>query len=281
MPKLAPVTADLVRVWRTASALGDRAAASPRPRARRRTAIRSGRVALGAISVGAIALLMVGGPGPAAAATGTWGANHSPYSNGVICQLGPTTPAAATPAPPIATVPLVAWKLQNVTQPSFLLASIEETGAVDSGQPPIAASISAPDAPLAANSYGSFSGSQLAALAYLISTWGADPTPARVAEVSELVAEQAGHANGTACLDQGQGATSTAEAASMWTAAQRLAGPYRVAVTTTATQVVYGQPIVLRATVTSARGLAVPGLTVTFASSDGGSSARRSRTQPA
>jgi hypothetical protein len=185
------------------------------------------------------------------AASGGWGSGSWPYSNGVVCDSGGTS------------VPLVAWRLDGVASPAFLTTGISEVNGVDSGQPSIAANT--PDPVLTPQTVGNLSQAQISAIAYLIATWGASASPARVAEVSELVAELAGTPLGADCLAAGTGATSTAEEQSMRTQALQLAGPYTVKLTSPATVAVSAAPIAVAANVTSALGYPVAGIAVQFA----------------
>jgi hypothetical protein len=185
------------------------------------------------------------------ATSGGWGSGSWPYSNGVVCDSGGTS------------VPLVAWRLDGVASPAFLTTGISEVNGVDSGQPSIAANT--PDPVLTPQTVGNLSQAQISAIAYLIATWGASASPARVAEVSELVAELAGTPLGADCLAAGTGATSTAEEQSMRTQALQLAGPYTVKLTSPATVAVSAAPIAVAANVTSALGYPVAGIAVQFA----------------
>ena len=208
---------------------------------------------LGLLSLVAVAVL----DAPSGRAdAGLWGIGNWPYTNGVICSVGSTT------------VPLVSWRLNSTPQPAFLLGAISQTAGVDTGQPP--SSTAELDRPLTPSGYGNLTATQLAATAYLVSTCGADPNAARVAEVSATIADEAGAPADQRCLSGGPGAPSRTEADQMWTQAQQLAGPYQVALTSSATSLVLGQPTALRAVVTSALGYPVPDLIVVFSSTADG-----------
>ena len=220
---------------------------APATRTIRRTAV------LVATVLAALAVAFVTAPA-GQAASGVWGSGGWAYSNGVVCDSGATS------------VPLVGWRLNGVGSPAFLTSGISEVNGVVSAQPAIDAN--ATDSTLSPQTVGNLTPSQLSAIAYLIATWGASPNPARVAEVSEIVAELAGTPLGQGCLAAGTGSTSAAEAQSMLTQAQQLAGPYTVKLTSPATAVVSAKPLPVTANVMSALGYPVAGLTVQFTGAD-------------
>ena len=208
-----------------------------------------------AIAVAALTLLMAA-PN-ATAAAGVWGTGNWPYSNGIVC----TEPGGS--------VPLVAWQLASTSEPGFVLNGFSESNGVDSSRP--ATDAQATDAALIPYEYGGLSSAQLAAIAYLIAESGSDPSPARVAEVSEVIAEQSGAATGVQCIAEGTGGTSTADAQQLWVDAEQRAGPYHVTLSSTSSTLELNTPIPVTATVTSVLGYPVPGIDVHFASTGVGS----------
>ena len=177
------------------------------------------------VVVAIVGWLFVVGTGTSIAQAGTWGSGNWPYLNGVVC----TEPGE--------TIPLVSWPLTSVAGPAYLSAGIVDNDGIDSGRPPTGPP-AAPDPPIT-SATGMYTPAQIAAIAYLIATWGADPSPERVAEVAEIVTEQGGAPTGEPCLATGQGATSGAEAQQMWTQAQQDAGPYQVNLSANASTLVY------------------------------------------
>jgi Bacterial Ig-like domain (group 1) len=201
--------------------------------------------------------LFVGATGTSIAQAGVWGSGAWPYLDGIVCTQ------------PGETIPLVSWPLASVAGPAFLSAGIVDNDGIDSGRPPTGPPV-ATDPPVTPET-GDYTAAQIAAMAYLISTRGADPSPARIAEVAEIVTEQGGAPAGEQCLATGQEAISTAEAQQMWMQAQENAGPYQVSLRANASTLVFGQAVALTATVTSALGYPVPDLLVTFSSTGIGS----------
>ncbi len=179
------------------------------------------------------------------AAAGTWGSGDWPYEIGTICNVDPST-----------TAPLAAWNT-GPEAPAFLTSPITTANGL---APPLPSVGSQTRGTVAPEPLAFASSAQIGATAYLIGQWGRSTDPRRVAEVAELVMAAAGDSTLSGCLGQ-DGLSSTA-AVSMWTDAQRFAGPYHVAVVDDPPT----QSVV--ATVTTASGVPVPGLAVTFTAPD-------------
>ncbi len=176
-----------------------------------------------------------------AAAAESWGAGNWTYTAGTVC-----TEASGT------TAPLAAWDV-GASGPGFLTAPITSA---NSAVPPLASVGSQTRAAASAGSAGFTNASDIAAAADLIRQWGSSATPARVSEVAQLIMAAAGDSTTAGCT--GQNGTTAAEAASMWADAQRYAGPYHLTLAPGPTS------MSVRAVVTSASGVPVPGLPVTF-----------------
>ncbi len=204
--------------------------------ARRRTALKA---ALALVAT----LLITGGLTTDADAAGVWGAGQTPYLQGEICTDATTSS------------PLAAWDF-GTGSPAFLLTPVTSTGTTDSARLPSAANGGQSLAPVVPGSDGFTSASDIAAYAYLISKYGVD-SQQHAAEVAEAVMDEAGSVNAPDCEGPG-------DLASLLIAAQNYAGPYTVAFIPAPTTVIMGAPTTVTARVTSARGLPVPGLAVTF-----------------
>ena len=186
-------------------------------------------------------LLGVAGWSSTSASAGTWGAGNWTYETGTVCNYSPAT-----------TAPLASWDV-GANGPGFLTTAITSS---NGDAPPLASVGSQIRTAVAPGTLGFTDSADVAAAVYLINEWGSSPSAARVSEVAQLVMAAAGDSTSASCL--GQNGTSSAEADSMWSAAQRYAGPYHLAVAPGTT------PMSVRAVVTSAAGAPVSGLSVVF-----------------
>ncbi|MBV9594214.1 MAG: hypothetical protein JO147_10545, partial [Actinobacteria bacterium] len=171
----------------------------------------------------------------------TWGSQNWPYISGEICSL-----------PGGGTAPLAAWDTGSGGSPAYLTSAITSA---NGAAPPLASVGAQTRGPVGPGTAGLSSASQIAAVAYLLSTWGSSTDPARVAETAEAVMAATGDASLRSCLGTAPSSSATADA--MWNQAQNLAGPYHVTIAPSGSASV-------TATVTSAAGMPVPGLTVNF-----------------
>jgi hypothetical protein len=219
--------------------------------------VRLAGLSTAAVAAVLCALAAIGfGAAPASADSGLWGVGGYTYVNGVVCDAAPST-----------TVPLVSWALGGSADPAFLTQGIESSAGLDTGAPPVASLGLQSESEVTAGTDGYASTADIAAGAYLISKWGSDPSAARVAEVSSLIGNLSGYQDAANCLSSGQDGLSATEAATMKSQADRYAGPYTVDVTATAASgavAAAGARAELAATVTSASGVPVPGLAVSF-----------------
>lgn len=200
--------------------------------------------ALPALLIVAVAACVAAAP-PAAADT-PWGNTGASYSGGITCRLGATT------------VPLTTWDVTGT--PTYSTADVSETGGAYGPAP-----TSGPSAPIRSGD-GGMDPAQFGALAYLIAHHGSG-SAAEIAEVSADVAAAAGSGGlQSRCL--GQQGTSRARASSLFSQAQRYAGPYKVQLSLP-TRAQPNMPVTIAAQVTSAAGFPTPGIGVTFAV-DGG-----------
>jgi hypothetical protein len=188
---------------------------------------------------------------PAAqAGTGSFGAGQYPYTDGVVCASGPTT------------TPLAAFDFGAGAAPGFLVGAVSSTGAVDTAALPFASAGVQSSAPVALGTDGFMSDGDIATYAALLSRYGADGTQ-HTAEVAAAVLAKAGVAVSD-CAGAGDTATLLAQAAAF-------AGPYTVTIARRSgtAPVLLGSTFTASATVRSASGVLVPGVTVTFVGTDG------------
>ncbi len=193
-----------------------------------------------AVLLGTVLVSLAGG-GRAVADT-PWGTTGAQYRTGIVCAL-----------PDGRRVALASWDVDGTTA-----SSTDDVVAKGSSYGPAPRSGRATDATPGTRG---LSGSDLAALAYLIGHGGAG-TAAQVAETSALVAQSfGGGAAQRACL--GRQGTSATGAAALATAARRYAGPYTVQASPAGAKPGALAPV--SAVVRSAAGVPTPGITVTFA----------------
>lgn len=187
--------------------------------------------------------------GTAQAAPPGWGPDRVPHLSGVICT-GPAGSAA-----------LASWPSAATTAPAYAVAPVVAgPGGVGATQPAVNATAAV-----------ALDGPQSTALGYLLGRHGRATDPATVGDVAAAVEEHAGapaDASTAACLASGTGGISRRGADELWAEATRLAGPYTVRLTASSAKLVLGHSAVVTAVVTARSGAPVPGMTVSWDTSE-------------
>ncbi|HEY2300081.1 MAG TPA: Ig-like domain-containing protein [Jatrophihabitans sp.] len=169
-----------------------------------------------------------------------WGPDAIPYRAGLVC-----TDTAGSSA-------LVSWPSAATTAPAFALTPItaDPTGTTVA-RPAVDTTSATPLADPGAT-----------ALAALLARQGDTRNAATAAEVAAAVLDRGTTDPRTAqCLSHGASAPA---ATALWAEAARLAGPYTVHADVAAAKLTLGRPAAVSAVVTSASGVPVPGVAVTF-----------------
>jgi hypothetical protein len=179
----------------------------------------------------------------AGARSGTWGAAHSAYLDGLVCSAG------------IRTAPLAAWDF-GTGAPAFLTRPVTSDGVTDSAALPFASPGPQDVSPVLPGDLGFTTASDIATYARLLDRFGTGPA-GQVAGVARAVMVH----TATDAPD----CAGTADAAGLLDRAGAAAGPYSIAVTTTPRLVVPGTTATITATVTGGSGAPAPGIPVTFA----------------
>ncbi len=196
-----------------------------------------------ALLVGAIATIAVltSLDSVQAATPGTWGASDAAYLDGTVCTSGTTTS------------PLAAWDFGD-TPPEFLLTSVSSDGFHDSASLPESGTPGRVVTPVSPAEYGFDSVAQISTYATLVNRYGSD----QGALVAEAILDTSDPANAPTCAGSTQSLVASAAA---------LAGPYVLSLSGPS-GVAPGSANSVSVRVVNSTGAAVPGVSVTFTSSE-------------
>lgn len=207
---------------------------------------------MAALSATALGSALFGSAAAAPAPTG-WGPDAVPYRSGIVCSSAQGSTALAS------------WRSAATGAPAFALEPIT------AGPQGAHAAVPAVDA----TGSSPYRGRDGAVLAALLARQARASTAAANADLAAAVLHVSGLDPLTArCLAGGGSGASARDAAALWAAATRLAGPYTLQLQVGASKLVMGRPTEVLARVTSASGAGVPGVAVDFGTTGPGADLR-------
>lgn len=163
---------------------------------------------------------------------------------------------------------LVAWTFDG-GRPAFAAGPITGTFVSDGTSSALEPATDGSLVPVTPTSGFGLSAATIRSAAYLIGAFG-ESGQAQVGEIADLVSDlTSSNPAGDACVASGADGMSPGDRQALWAQAMRSGGPYHVTVSAADPKITLGRPESLIATVTSAGGNPVPGLTVSFSASAG------------
>jgi hypothetical protein len=186
-------------------------------------------------------------PGAGSAAPGAgpggWGPDRLPYLAGVVCSTDSGRSA------------LVSWPSSATDVPAYAVAPVtSDAEGAHAARPAVGSGAAT-----------ALHTAQAGPLGWLLTRHGAARDDATVGDVAAAVtALNGGDPVSAQCLAHGTNGLSSAAATALWSEATRLGGPYTVRVAASVAKLTLGRAAAVSATVLSASGSPVPGVTVAF-----------------